>query len=485
MPWLMVCLALRTATGGWAAICWARLERLVEQVVVRDELLHEADPVGRLRVDASRRVVASRRAHAGPICAGALRTPKPGIRPIVASLKANLAFSEAMRHVAGERQLGAAAVGDAVDGGDHDRLRALDRVEAVEHDPQVAAVGVHVREVVEGVDVAAGAERPTRSGQHARADVGVGVERVAACAAAARRTRRSSRSACRRGRSSRSPCRPRVAGRRTRCDTTNCLVETLTALLRSHVHPSAECAALRRASVGNSQETWFFDAVWPGGSRALVLRRSAADGTLTWTDRAVEYDALRLVGAAGLPVPPVVWLDASGRRSGAAVLRHGPRAGRATAGRRRRLVRAGRAARAPARGARGGGAARAAALPGRGRRPGRARALVRALSRGAARRRCRCSARSSAGSRRTCPTRSPRCCCGATPARTTCSSPTAASPPCSTGSSPTAATRWTTSARHSGPASACWTRTRSSPATSRWPARSTATHCAGSAAWRA
>ena len=90
------------------------------------------------------------------------------------------------------------------------------------------------------------------------------------------------------------------------------MVDKLDSLLREHVHPAARCAELRRASVGNSQETWFFDAVWPGGSRALVLRRSAAGGTLTWTDRAVEYEALRLVGAAGLPVPPVVWIDASG-----------------------------------------------------------------------------------------------------------------------------------------------------------------------------
>jgi aminoglycoside phosphotransferase (APT) family kinase protein len=86
----------------------------------------------------------------------------------------------------------------------------------------------------------------------------------------------------------------------------------LTSLLREKVHPSARCEGLRRASVGNSQETWFFDAVWDGGSRPLVLRRSAADGTLTWTDRRVEYEALQVVGAAGLPVPPVVWLDAGG-----------------------------------------------------------------------------------------------------------------------------------------------------------------------------
>ena len=78
------------------------------------------------------------------------------------------------------------------------------------------------------------------------------------------------------------------------------------------MHPEAVCTGLRRASVGNSQETWFFDAVWDGGSRPLVLRRSAPDGTLTWTDRGAEYEALRLVGAAGLPVPSVLWLDAHG-----------------------------------------------------------------------------------------------------------------------------------------------------------------------------
>ena len=59
----------------------------------------------------------------------------------------------------------------------------------------------------------------------------------------------------------------------------------------------------------------------------------------------------------------------------------------------------------------------------------------------------------------------------AQPARRT----TAASPRCSTGSSPTSAIRSRTSARRSGPASACWTRTRSWPATNRSRARSTAT----------
>ena len=78
------------------------------------------------------------------------------------------------------------------------------------------------------------------------------------------------------------------------------------------MHPDAVCTSLERASVGNSQETWFVEASWPGGSRSLVLRRSASDGTLTWTSRTVEYEALRVVGAAGLPVAPVVWLDGSG-----------------------------------------------------------------------------------------------------------------------------------------------------------------------------
>ena len=154
------------------------------------------------------------------------------------------------RHVARERQLGAAAVGDAVDRGDHDRLRPLDRVEAVEHHPQVAAVGVHVREVVERVDVPAGAERPARAGQHARADLGVGVERVQRARQLLRRTPRPSRSACRHGRSSRSPCRPRVAGRRTRCDTTNCLVEALGMRLRESRAPAGRSATTPRRAYG-------------------------------------------------------------------------------------------------------------------------------------------------------------------------------------------------------------------------------------------
>lgn len=64
---------------------------------------------------------------------------------------------------------------------------------------------------------------------------------------------------------------------------------------------------MRRAAVGNSQETWFVDAVTPAGERALVLRRGTGSGALDWTDRAVELAALTAAAAAGLPVPRVLW----------------------------------------------------------------------------------------------------------------------------------------------------------------------------------
>jgi aminoglycoside phosphotransferase (APT) family kinase protein len=87
---------------------------------------------------------------------------------------------------------------------------------------------------------------------------------------------------------------------------------TLTELLRRHVDPRAACARIRRAASGNSQETWIVEIVGIEAPRSLVLRRTAAAGTLEWSERATEVAALGAAAAAGLPVPQVHWWDAEG-----------------------------------------------------------------------------------------------------------------------------------------------------------------------------
>lgn len=89
-------------------------------------------------------------------------------------------------------------------------------------------------------------------------------------------------------------------------------VSTLTALLQHHVDPAAECVAVTRAAAGNSQETWFLAVAGVEAPTSLVLRRSAAAGTLDWSDRAVEVDVLSAVRHAGLPVPRVWWWEPDG-----------------------------------------------------------------------------------------------------------------------------------------------------------------------------
>ncbi len=83
-------------------------------------------------------------------------------------------------------------------------------------------------------------------------------------------------------------------------------------ILRDRLAPDATCGEPTRAAAGNGQETWFVDACTAAGERPLVLRRSAPDGTLAWTDRSAEFAVIEAVGAQGLPVPHVLWLDPDG-----------------------------------------------------------------------------------------------------------------------------------------------------------------------------
>ncbi len=80
---------------------------------------------------------------------------------------------------------------------------------------------------------------------------------------------------------------------------------TVEGAFRSNLDESAAVARLIRGPVGNGQETWF---VTLDDGREFVLRRSAAGGPLAWTDRSVEFAALRSLAAEGMPVPTVHWL---------------------------------------------------------------------------------------------------------------------------------------------------------------------------------
>jgi aminoglycoside phosphotransferase (APT) family kinase protein len=84
--------------------------------------------------------------------------------------------------------------------------------------------------------------------------------------------------------------------------------DRLAAAAGQHLGYTAWVANLRRLSGGASRETWSFDAIGDDGSRhALVLRRDPA-GYLGWSERAVEYDLLRLAHDGGVAVPRVWFL---------------------------------------------------------------------------------------------------------------------------------------------------------------------------------
>ena len=89
-------------------------------------------------------------------------------------------------------------------------------------------------------------------------------------------------------------------------------LDTVTRLLAAHVDPAARCSSISRAPSGNSQETWFVEVEGVDEPRSLVLRRSAAGGTLEWSDRRTEVAVLSATAAAGLPVPRVRWWEPDG-----------------------------------------------------------------------------------------------------------------------------------------------------------------------------
>ncbi len=92
--------------------------------------------------------------------------------------------------------------------------------------------------------------------------------------------------------------------------------DDLTPLLTQHLGPSARCVSVVRGPLGNGQETWFVELADGGPAGGLVLRRSAAGGTLPWTDRALEFAVLRAVEPQGLPVPAALWLETEGSSLG-------------------------------------------------------------------------------------------------------------------------------------------------------------------------
>lgn len=86
--------------------------------------------------------------------------------------------------------------------------------------------------------------------------------------------------------------------------------ELVTSLLRTHLDPDLTCVGVSGGAVGNGQETWFLDTEDAGGDRReFVLRRTAAVGTQTDTDRALEFEVLGFLGRHGMLVPAVHWLE--------------------------------------------------------------------------------------------------------------------------------------------------------------------------------
>lgn len=83
-------------------------------------------------------------------------------------------------------------------------------------------------------------------------------------------------------------------------------------IVAAHVDPAASVTAIRRSATGNSQETWFVETEIGDRPLRLVLRRSAAGGTLEWSDRGAEVGAIRAAAEAGLPVPTVWWWEPDG-----------------------------------------------------------------------------------------------------------------------------------------------------------------------------
>ncbi|KPF62447.1 hypothetical protein IP88_14740 [alpha proteobacterium AAP81b] len=83
----------------------------------------------------------------------------------------------------------------------------------------------------------------------------------------------------------------------------------LAAYLAARWDEPVSIAGLRRFHGGSSRQTFRFDAIAASGRReALVLRRDPP-ASLIETDRTTEFTALGAAFAAGVPVPPPLWLD--------------------------------------------------------------------------------------------------------------------------------------------------------------------------------
>lgn len=93
--------------------------------------------------------------------------------------------------------------------------------------------------------------------------------------------------------------------------------DEVTAVARPHLGPNAVCTEVVRTPSGNSQETYFVTITGIEQHEIagdLVLRRSAAGGTLEWSDRGIEVAVLGAVHQAGLRVPRVLWWEPDGSR---------------------------------------------------------------------------------------------------------------------------------------------------------------------------
>lgn len=86
--------------------------------------------------------------------------------------------------------------------------------------------------------------------------------------------------------------------------------DSLTPLFRQHLGPETTVVSTRRGPLGNGQEIWFVETRNP--DTRLVLRRTAASGPLTWTDRDAEYRVLQSLAPADLPTPTVRWAGHDG-----------------------------------------------------------------------------------------------------------------------------------------------------------------------------
>src|SRR5271166_4884837 len=72
---------------------------------------------------------------------------------------------------------------------------------------------------------------------------------------------------------------------------------------------------LRRMAGGASRELWSLDVEIGGERLALVLRRDPP-GRVGESDRGLEFRLLRAAASAGVPVPRVLFCDATGETTG-------------------------------------------------------------------------------------------------------------------------------------------------------------------------